>query len=324
MSKPIKILIVRFSSIGDIVLTSPVIRCLKTQINTELHFLTKYKYHSLLVNNKYLDKIYYLESSFSSTLQELKKENYDYIIDLHNNIRSFFLLRLGVKIIRYYKSNFNKILNINFGLKLNNKIHTVDRYMQAVKFLGVKNDGKGLDFFLDKNNKIDFNLNQNFIAWSIGGSFEQKQLSAEQVYDVCSNLLEPVILLGGENEKNKADEIINLTKNKNVFNFCGKLTINESAYVIQKCAVLLSNDTGLMHIGAALKKNILSFWGCTKPDFGFSPYMPGSKSIELISAKSKRQCSKHGSSCRFTKEGCVKEISVGIYLRINKVKFFTS
>ena len=310
MSKPIKILIVRFSSIGDIVLTSPVVRCLKNQIETEIHFLTKYKYHSLLVNNKYLDKIYYLESSFSSTLKELKKENYDYIIDLHNNIRSFFLLRLGVKITRYYKSNFHKILNINFGLKLNKKIHTVDRYMQAVKFLGVKNDGKGLDFFLDKNNKIDFNLNQNFIAWSIGGSFEQKQLSVEQVHNVCSNLLEPVILLGGENEKNKADEIINLTKNKNVFNFCGKLTINESAYVIKKCTVLLSNDTGLMHVGAALKKNILSFWGCTKPDIGFSPYMPGNKSIELISTKSKRQCSKHGSSCKFTKEGCVKEISV--------------
>ena len=62
MSKPIKILIVRFSSIGDIVLTSPVIRCLKTQINTELHFLTKYQYHSLLINNQYLDKIYYLDN----------------------------------------------------------------------------------------------------------------------------------------------------------------------------------------------------------------------------------------------------------------------
>ena len=309
MSKPIKILIVRFSSIGDIVLTSPVIRCLKTQINTELHFLTKYQYHSLLINNQYLDKIYYLENSFTETLRELKKENYDYIIDLHNNIRSFFLLRLGVKMKRYYKSNFNKILNINFGLKLNNKIHTVERYMQTIKFLGVKNDHRGLDYFLDIKNEIDFNVDQKFIAWSIGGSFQQKQLSAEQVSGVCNNLKEPVLLLGGENEKHTGDRIINLTQKDNVYNFCGKLSVNESAYVINKCSVLLSNDTGLMHIGAALKKNILSFWGCTKPDLGFSPYFPGEKSIKLVSDKSQRQCSKHGSSCRFTKEGCIKGIS---------------
>ena len=321
MSKSLKILIVRFSSIGDIVLTTPVIRSLKNQLKAEVHFLTKYQYHSVVANNTNLDKIFYLNDSLFHILKDLRSENYDYIIDLHNNFRSLFLFTLGVPIKRYSKSNFKKFIYMNFGInQLNNK-HTVDRYMKTVDFLDVKNDGFGLDYFVSTDVKMEFDLDQDFIAWSIGASKIQKKLSAKQISQVCLKTDLPIILLGGEKEKLEAAEIIGSCSGKTIYNFCGKFSLDQSALIIKNCMMLLSNDTGLMHIGAAFNKNIISFWGCTKPDMGFAPYVSKARSIKILSDKSKKQCSKHGSSCRFTKDGCVKLInSEKIYQAIEKFR----
>ena len=321
MSKSLKILIVRFSSIGDIVLTTPVIRSLKNQLKAEVHFLTKYQYHSIVVNNTNLDKIFYLNDSLLHTLQDLRAENYDYIIDLHNNLRSLFLFTLGIPIKRYSKSNFKKFIYMSFGINYLNNEHTVDRYMKTLDFLDVKNDGFGLDYFVSTDVKMEFDLDQDFIAWSIGASKIQKKLSTKQISQVCRKIDLPIILLGGEEEKLEAAEIVGNCLGKNIYNFCGKFSLDQSALIIKNCTMLLSNDTGLMHIGAAFNKNIISFWGCTKPDMGFAPYVSNARSIEILSNKSKKQCSKHGSSCRFTKDGCVKQInSEKIYQAIEKFR----
>ena len=111
MQKPLKILVVRFSSIGDIVLTSPVVRILKNQLNAEVHYITKKEYKCLIEHNPYLDKIYSIESSIKEVFSEVKKENYDWIIDLHNNIRSLQLKRMRVK-SKSYKNNNIKTNNI--------------------------------------------------------------------------------------------------------------------------------------------------------------------------------------------------------------------
>ncbi|MGB1248962.1 MAG: glycosyltransferase family 9 protein, partial [Chitinophagales bacterium] len=80
-----KILILRFSSIGDIVLTTPVIRCLKKQVeNTEIHYATKPPYYILLKDNPYIDKVHRLHGKIEDLIEELKAEKFDLIIDLHN------------------------------------------------------------------------------------------------------------------------------------------------------------------------------------------------------------------------------------------------
>ena len=166
---------------------------------------------------------------------------------------------------------------------------------------------KGLDFFIDKKDEVDFDINQKFISWCIGASKEQKKLAVDQICYVANKLNLPIVLLGGMEEFNKANQIINQCSQNKIYNFCGKISINQSGYLIKHSQFLLSNDTGLMHIGAALNKKIISFWGCTKPDLGFYPYTKKSNSLMIISELSKRQCSKHGSSCRFTSDGCVKK-----------------
>ena len=191
---------------------------------------------------------------------------------------------------------------------LNNE-HVVDRYFKATSFLDLNNDGKGLDFFIDKKDEVDFDIKQKFISWCIGASKEQKKLAVDQICYVANRLNLPIVLLGGMQESNKADQIINQCSQNKIYNYCGNITINQSAYLIKHSQFLLSNDTGLMHIGAALNKKIISFWGCTKPDLGFYPYTKETNSLMIVSKLSKRQCSKHGSSCRFTTDGCVKKIN---------------
>ena len=110
MNRKTKILIIRFSSIGDIILTTPVIRCIKLQYkNVELHYLTKYKYKDILLQNPHLDLCHYFDNNFSELIKILKQEKYDIIIDLHNNMRSKMLrLALATKNYVYNKENFKK------------------------------------------------------------------------------------------------------------------------------------------------------------------------------------------------------------------------
>ena len=91
--------------------------------------------------------------------------------------------------------------------------------------------------------------------------------------------------------------------------------MDQSAFVIKHSLCLFSNDTGMMHIGAAFNKKIVSFWGCTKPNMGFYPYVKKENSMLVVSSNSQRQCSKHGDSCRYSKDGCIKEISIDENLR---------
>ncbi len=309
-----KILIIRFSSIGDLVLTSPIIRCVKLQTNAELHFLIKENYVSVLESNPYIDRLIVLKKKLKQTLLELKLEQYDFIIDLQNSIRSFWLkLNLRATSVTVRKKNFEKFFYINFGINLL-KDHVVDRYFNALKRIHVINDNKGLDYFFESNTSVSFNVENKFIAWCVGASYEHKTLSKEQIVDVCNNLSIPIVLLGGKREKVIGNHILKESSNQNIYNFCGSISLDQSSYLISKSALVLTNDTGLMHIAASFQKQIISFWGCTKPKLGFYPYMADKKSIQIIFNPLKRPCSKHGSSCRLTEKGCVKNIKSNIIL----------
>ena len=307
MQKQLKILFIRFSSIGDIILTTPIVRCVKLQVDAQVHFLTKKKYNSLIENNKYIDKIYLLDNTKTISSQ-LEKEGYDYIIDLHNNLRSNYIkFKLSVKSFSVSKNILERYLLINFGInRLNN--HVVNRYFKTVNFLNIKNDNLGLDYFVKDEKKINYDYKKDYLSWCIGGTYEQKKLSINQIKDVIDKVALPIVLLAGDNEKAYANEIIRISKNKNITNFCGKLSINESAYLIKHSKLFLTNDTGMMHIASSLDIPIISFWGCTKPSLGFYAYQPKKSIINMESIKSKRPCSRHGSSCRYKKEGCIKTI----------------
>ncbi len=305
-------LVIRFSSIGDIVLTSPLIRCLKQQKNATIHVLTKPQYASLLEYNPYVDRIIPLRESFGDTIRELKAYDYDKIIDLHKNLRSYRVrFMLGLETYSFPKYNLRKWLHVRFKWNvLPEEVHIVDRMFRAVEPLQVENDGRGLDFFLppekDFHRDINRRLQTEFPVWkqspipfavfAIGGAHATKCLPPDFISEVCSRISMPVILLGGPSDQLAGEEILN-TSSGQVFNACGKLNLVESAAVLRLSDVVLSHDTGMMHIAAAFQKPIVSIWGNTVPAFGMYPYYGdvASKEVRIEQLDlSCRPCSKIG------------------------------
>jgi ADP-heptose:LPS heptosyltransferase len=300
-----KILVIRFSSIGDIVLTSPVIRCLKQQLpEVEVHVLTKESNRQLFDSNPYINKVYSFSEkrSLSEVTALLKKEKYDFVVDLHKNLRSFRVKRaLSVRSKSFPKLNFQKYLLVQFNWNIMPEIHIVDRYFEAVKPLGVKNDHEGLDFFIPKHEVFDpeslpIIFRNGYYAVVLGGQHKTKIFPTEKVIEVARNLEKPIVLLGGPEDAERGEKIV-LSLGEKALNKCGKLSLFQSALIVKNALSVLTNDTGLMHIAAAFRKNIVSVWGNTVPELGMYPYMPGDeKRSVIIENKSLkcRPCSKIG------------------------------
>jgi ADP-heptose:LPS heptosyltransferase len=289
-----KFLIIRFSSIGDIVLTTPVIRCIKKQIpNAEIHYLTKSNYLQILTANPYLDKIHYLEQSLAAVITELKREKFDYIIDLHHNLRSLKVKdSLKVKSYSYNKLNVQKWIYTSFKWNLLPKMHIVDRYLETVAHLGVKNDGAGLDYFISKQDYINesdlpTSHSAGYVGVVIGAALNTKKYPLHHLKKLCELLDHPIVLLGGLEDADEGDRIAASDKIK-IYNACGKFGLNESADLVRKAKLVVTNDTGLMHIAAAYKRPVISLWGNTTPEFGMSPYY-GSNYMMRFESKSDLQ-----------------------------------
>jgi len=273
-----KFLIVRFSSIGDIVLTTPVIRCLKKQVpGAQVHYVTKENFHSIVEHNPFVDKIHLLSHSWELMMHELHMEEYDEVIDLHHNLRTLRLKKaLGKPVHSFNKLNIQKYFYVNVKWNVMPRIHIVDRYMKTVEPFGVKNDGAGLDYFLgekDETKKTDIPASHHagYIGIVIGAAHNTKKYPVHKLKQLCSQLDHPVILLGGKEDRENGDAIAAADPVK-IYNACGKFSINESADLVRKSKLVVSNDTGLMHIAAAFRKPVISLWGNTVPSFGMYPY----------------------------------------------------
>jgi ADP-heptose:LPS heptosyltransferase len=289
------------SSIGDIVLTTPVVRCLKKQVKgAEVHFVTKKKNELLVSSNPFIEKVHTFSGNLPELIGQLKLEQFDYIIDLHQNFRSNRIKRsLGIPAFSFKKLNIEKFLLVNFKINRLPEKHIVDRYLETLSVFDVKNDGEGLNFFIPENcnyplNELPRAAQSGYVAFVIAGTWATKKLPVKKAIEICNGIEHPVILLGGVNEKEEARQILSESKG-NVFNFTGKIDLHQSASLVRDARLVLANDTGLMHIAAAFKKKILSFWGNTIPQFGMYPYQghPASEMFEVADLKC-RPCSKIG------------------------------
>ncbi|HQH40463.1 MAG TPA: glycosyltransferase family 9 protein [Bacteroidales bacterium] len=311
----VKFLIIRFSSIGDIVLTTPVVRCLKKQVEgAEIHYLTKPAYASVLQGNPYIDRIILLQPSLRETVRELKAEGYDYVIDLHNSIRSWRVksalpwLSFSVK-----KLNREKWLMVHFKINKLPSRHIVDRYLDTVKLFDVENDGEGLDFFLSPEDEVPLSqlpkYLHSYIAVAMGARHVTKQIPPEKIAGLCRQFTRPVLLLGDRFDIENAEKVVDMAGG-NVYNACGKFSLRQSAWLVRQSLAVVTPDTGLMHIASAFKKNVISVWGNTIPEFGMYPYLPGEKSrLFEVKGLSCRPCSKLGyPSCPKKHFRCMMDI----------------
>jgi ADP-heptose:LPS heptosyltransferase len=306
------------------VLTTPVFRVLKEQLagGAEVHVLTKKQFASVLQGNPNIDCIHTINDSVQEVLPELLNEGFDYIIDLHNNLRSRQVKRkLDCPCFTLQKYNIEKWLWVNLGINRMPEKHIVERYLDTLSSFGVKPDNEGLNYYIPEYDtfKIDTLpsvMQLPFIAFAIGAAHEGKKMSPDHLTEVCKAIRHPLVLIGGNEDRELGEAIANACGDS-VYNSCGQWTLHQSADAVRRSALVISGDTGMMHIASAFKKKIISLWGCTKPGLGMYPYLPDPASIILEPLESasfkplSRPCSKLGNRCKHGMDNrCIDHISV--------------
>ncbi|MET4074871.1 glycosyltransferase family 9 protein [Hymenobacter sp. UYCo722] len=346
-----KILVLRFSSIGDIVLTTPVVRALAQQVpGAEVHFATKPGYRGLLDANPYVAKVHCLTGSLGELVRELRAEKYDYIVDLHHNLRTRLIkLQLGVKSGSFDKLNWPKWLLVNFKIDRLPRVHIVQRYLAAAAALGVTDDGLGLDYFIPAGQEVALDtlpvpFRRGYVAVAIGAQHATKRLPVEKLIELCAKLApRPIVLLGGPEDESIGhvieeafatqaaaaqptavvpDSPYYFPKNSPIqaaappliINGCGRYSLHQSASLLRQADLVVSHDTGLMHIAAAFGKEIFSVWGNTVPAFGMYPFRTEFRVLE-VPGLSCRPCSKIGfDKCPQGHFKCMREQSLSLDL----------
>ncbi len=315
-----KILIIRLSSIGDIVLTTPVVRAVNEQIPTaEVHFLVRKNYANVVENNPHIHKVHiYDPDDVAGTVEELRSEHFDEIIDLQKTYRSKQVTRkLRAPSHTFNKHNFSKWLCIHLKMNGLPETHIVERYFEAVKFLNVHNDHKGLEFYIPENQGFDEDdlpmiFEDGFVAIVLAAQHFTKRIPVSKVVEIGSILHKPIMLLGGSDVVEEGEQVVSQLGDR-AYNGCGKFSLFQSAAIIQHSDCVITGDTGLMHIAAALHKPTAAIFGATIPEYGYYPYMPGERNMFRnfeVCPLNCRPCSKFGSKkCKRNHFKCMNNIS---------------
>lgn len=275
-----KILVLRFSSIGDIVLTTPVLRCLKQQLpGAVVHVATRDVFMDLLAHSPHVDKVHVLGDDLGDLIRRLKAEGFDHIVDLHHNLRTWKVKRaLGMPATSFPKLNIEKWLLVNFRMDRMPRVHIVDRYLETVKHLGVKNDGQGLELFIPKDREVDLATlpeqhRNGYVALAIGAAHGTKRLPPFKLMELAKRIEGPLVIIGGPDEVAVARMIADATGAR-AFNAAGKYDLLGSASLIRQARSVIAHDSGAMHVACAFHRPVVCVWGNTVPAFGMGPYQP--------------------------------------------------
>jgi len=335
-----KIVVFRLSSIGDIVLTSALIRCLKnTYPNARIDFVIKKQFRQLVEHNPHIHTIFTVDSDegFSGLKKlkvKLKLEKYDVFLDIHKNMRSLFIRTNNAysKTYTYNKHVFQRTLLTNFGIDKYSIITPVyQRFVNAAKKIDVKYDGKGTELFIsneiEEKIKTELKLKnllseKPYVLLCPGASFKNKKWLPERFAELANILLDNdnvnVVLSGGKAEEEICKYIVQETKGRAI-DFSVRLSILESAVIAKYAKIVVANDTGMLHISEALKVPVIGIYGPTTHQFGYYPLLEKSQVVEIDLPC--RPCTKMGTnSCPKKHWKCMNDIStIMVY---DKLKLF--
>ncbi len=299
-----KILVLRFSSIGDIVLTSPVLRGLKEQVpGAEGHVATKAAFADLLRFSPHVHQVHALHGGdLGDLIDRLKRERFDRVIDLHHNLRTARIKRaLGVKAHSFHKLNIEKWLLVNLRIDRMPRVHIVDRYLATAAHLGVKNDGRGLELFIPADREVGPEAlpgshRAGYVAMAIGAAHATKRLPVHRLVELAALVPGPLVLIGGAGDREVAQAIATAVGGR-VFDATGRFDLLGSASLIRGARAVIAHDSGAMHIACAFQRPVVSIWGSTVPLFGMGPYIPlhpERAHLSEVEGLSCRPCSKIG------------------------------
>jgi len=276
-----KILVIRLSSIGDIILTTPLLRHLYAAYpDVRIDYCTKQPFVALLASNPRLSTVY--------TPGQLPTEPFDLVVDLQNNHRSRAIVRSlhAAKTVSYRKENWKKWLMVQFKINLYPSLRSVvERYHDALNELGVPDDLGGCELYPSPADiaftEPYFEGGTKTLALCFGANHFTKRYPPQHFTALLSLLFMEangplkVVLLGGKDDVAQASEILKTLQSEyssKVVNLAGRCTLMQTAAILERCDAVLCNDTGLMHMASAFGKKLFVLFGSSAAVFGFLPY----------------------------------------------------
>jgi heptosyltransferase-2 len=336
LTLPRKTVILRLSSIGDIILTSPLLRVYRQAAGKDarVDFVVRKEYAELVQSCHHLSIIHEYDvatgyKGLQALARKLREEQYDLVIDLHDSIRTK-LLRVACKAgdtVVMDKRKFERWLLVNLKRNAYSDALTVaERYIETVAPYGIVNDDKGLEIFIPdttqfevsgKIAKLRLNQFEKVIGICPGSKHFTKRWQREKFAEVAVRTAKEhhakVLLFGGRDERDDCEfvrqEVARRVSEDAVTNFAGEFSLLESAAALEFCDVVVTNDSGLMHLAAARQRKIVAIFGSTVKEFGFAPYGTEAVVIEN-SGLDCRPCTHIGkASCPKGHFNCMTEIN---------------
>ena len=331
-----KTLVIRLSSIGDVVLASPLIRVFRKQFpSAQIDFVVRKEYAELVRFNPNISTTIEFDADGGFKELQLLKENirqerYDLILDIHNSLRSRYLRFFSgaKKVVVIDKRIIARTMLVRFKKNFyRNIVSIADRYIETVKDYGVENDNRGLEIFI--TDKIRSNVSEKLASFNLhrfekvigfcpSAKHETKRWPAERFIDtgvqIAKKLNAKILLFGGIADGSLCQTIVHsinqVTGMERASDLSGQFSLLETASAMEYCDIVLTNDSGLMHIAAAMKKKVIAIFGSTVREFGFFPVGTESVIVERNGLYC-RPCSHIGrDSCPEKHFRCMKEIQV--------------
>lgn len=333
-----KILIIRMSSLGDIILTSPVIRRLRQKLPAaQIDFLVREEYADLVRYNPHLSNIIRLNvrrgrAELKSLRDKIRRANYDVILDLHRNLRSTFLRRFPAHppVLKMKKNPLLRFLLVKFKINLYRRFYdhplsVAEKYLRAAAPLGLPDDDLRLEMHLPpeairKGAAIWSDLEkENYrVVMAPGARHFTKRWPPDYYAELIRLIYREkgwrTLLVGGPDETAVLEEIQALAGDEIQQSLAGEISLLETIAIIREAPFFISNDSGLMHAAAAFQKPQITLFGSTVEELGFFPLNPHAKVLEN-SALSCRPCSHTGRpTCPEKHFKCMLEIKPEVVL----------
>mgnify|MGYP000751143747 FL=1 len=313
LSKTNKILIIRLSSLGDILLTTPFIRAIKTQYShIKIDMLIREEYEDVIKLNPYIDKKILFKKDYKSNvglIDQLRNNNYELVIDLQNNLRSKKVTSSSkVNSVKFDKRSFDKFLLVNFKInKLKEASQIPVRYSNTIQ--KIKLDEHGLDLFADKSANAELIGKNNLVGFCPGARHFTKRWPKEYFVELGNKLTQngyTIVLFGGKIDKEICAELVD--KISGAINLSNNDELLQTAANMKLCKAVVCNDSGLMHTASATGTKVIAIFGSTVKEFGFTPYNCNNLILENNSLTC-RPCSHIGrSDCPKKHFDCMKAI----------------
>jgi len=322
-------MLVRFGSLGDVLLTTPLIRAMRGRLkDSRIEYFVKSDSAPLLHGNPHISRIYELEGKGFGALRDKVRRiseggAYDLVVDLHRNPRSWYVRHRAPsrRWVMMRRDRFRRWLIVHLGVDLygENIDPAPARYFSALDGVfdpPLKPDDKGLEIFLNEADRREAGEKLNFdgaiVAVAPSARWPTKRWAPERFAEVSDRLAQELgaraVLLGGREDMELTGAVEKRMREKAI-NIAGALSIRGAAAVIEKSLAFVGNDTGLMHIASALSRPGAAIFGPTTRHLGFYPYRSRLHVVEATGLKC-RPCSKQGDiECPKSHFRCMLDIS---------------